>query len=58
MKKKENLMAKQEILERKFQKNILKKVKKNFVCNSFINKDLPVWTKKNIKKAKKIADFT
>jgi hypothetical protein len=28
MKEKENLMAKQEILERKFQKNILKKVKK------------------------------
>ena len=55
MKEKENLMAKQEILERKVQKKI---IKKSIVCISFIIKDLAVWTKKNIKKAKKSADFT
>jgi len=55
MKEKENLMAKQEILERKVQKKIIKKIN---VCISFIIKDLAVWTKKNIKKAKKSADFT
>jgi len=55
MKEKENLMAKQEILERKVQKKI---IKKSFVCISFINKDLAVWTKKNIKKVKKIEDFS
>jgi len=48
-------VARPEILERKVQKKI---IKKSFVWISFINKDLPVWTKKNIKKAKKSADFT
>ena len=47
MKEQENLMAKQEILERKVQKKIIKKI---YVCISFINKDLAVWTKKNLKK--------
>jgi len=55
MKERKNLMAKQEILERKVQKKI---IKKSFVCISLKNKDLAVWTKKNIKKAKKSADFT
>jgi hypothetical protein len=47
MKERKNLVAKQEILERIFQKKIIKKIN---VCISFIIKDLAVWTKKNIKK--------
>ena len=47
MKEKENPTARPKIQERKFQKKIIKKIN---VCISFINKDLAVWTKKNIKK--------